>query len=400
MPSIQSVFGLLEKLESERIAVHQNRCVAVRNRHATCRKCADACVSGCISLQDDELVIEPEHCIGCGTCATVCPTCALEAKEPQDAELYQACVKAMVAAGGQVVIACEQIMAQAHGLYDPAKVVGVACLGRVDESLCAMLAAHGATEIVLVQAKCDACECTAGIATAELVAHTANTLFEAWGKTVRVRLTSKFPAVARLQEKQEYDTERRAAFSSMRRAAKETAADVARAEARDALGMPAEEVEAEPQRVKVDLKTGTLPQFVPGRRKRLAAAMHALGSPVQEDALVETRLWGEVAIDEEKCMSCRMCTTFCPTGALRKFETEEGAFGVEHRPNLCVRCGCCTDICSKDAISLVESVAASDLLSSEPRRFEMKPMVNPPCKPDSIFNAMKSLLGTNMNDRC
>ena len=118
MPSAKNFLGLLEKLQSADITVHQNRCAVVRNRNATCMKCAEVCTSGCISYNDNELIISPEKCIGCGTCATVCPTCALEAHRPNDAELLHRCIQAMRAADGEVVIAYEQIVNAAEGLLD------------------------------------------------------------------------------------------------------------------------------------------------------------------------------------------------------------------------------------------------------------------------------------------
>ena len=63
---------------------------------------------------------------------------------------------------------------------------------------------------------------------------------------------------------------------------------------------------------------GTLPHFVPERRLRLFNSLKALGTPAAPT--VTTRLWGQVTIDTELCRSCRMCTVFCPTGAL----TEQG----------------------------------------------------------------------------
>ena len=72
-------------VDSGAIRVHRERCAKVRNRNVDCLKCAAACTSGCISLEDGELVIDASKCVGCGTCATVCPTCALESLYPSDA---------------------------------------------------------------------------------------------------------------------------------------------------------------------------------------------------------------------------------------------------------------------------------------------------------------------------
>lgn len=74
MAPLANAFELFEKIQSADISVHPQRCVVVRNRRATCSKCADACTSGAISVRDNELFVAGEQCIGCGTCATVCPT--------------------------------------------------------------------------------------------------------------------------------------------------------------------------------------------------------------------------------------------------------------------------------------------------------------------------------------
>ncbi|MEE0226708.1 4Fe-4S binding protein, partial [Senegalimassilia anaerobia] len=212
MPSAKNFLGLLEKLQSADIAVHQNRCAVVRNRNATCMKCAEVCTSGCISYNDNELIISPEKCIGCGTCATVCPTCALEAHRPNDAELLHRCIQAMRAADGEVVIACEQIVNAAEGLLDLEKVVPVTCLGRVEESLLVTLAVAGAKHVSLVEGKCASCEHATGFHMAEQVRDTANTLLETWNSDTRVDLTSKFPHQVRLEGKSSFDAGKRRFF--------------------------------------------------------------------------------------------------------------------------------------------------------------------------------------------
>ncbi|WP_080800149.1 4Fe-4S binding protein [Arabiibacter massiliensis] len=388
MANMTNFFGLLEQLQSADITVHQNRCAVVRNRNATCMKCAEVCTSGCISYDDNELIIAPERCIGCGTCATVCPTCALEAHRPNDAELLHSCLAAAKAADGEVIVACEQILAAAEGLFDPDKVVGVTCLGRVEESLLVTLAVAGVKHVSLVQAKCEECEHSTGFRMAELVRDTANTLLETWKSGMRVDLAKKFPSVARLAaEGKGYDASRRGFFASVKDEAKTAAAVTADYAVKDALGV---EDAPEPKYVKV-MADGTLPHFVPDRRERLLDGLAALGEP--EDVMIDTRLWGHVIIDPEKCSSCQMCATFCPTGAISKFKDDDGTFGVQHAPADCVKCRCCTDICPEGALELSEEVFAVDLLSGAVERYEMKPMKNPPGNPHQIWHSMKDLLG-------
>jgi ferredoxin len=389
MPTVKNFFGLLEKIQSADITVHQNRCAVVRNRNAKCMKCAEVCTSGCISYDDNELIITPDLCIGCGTCATVCPTCALEAHRPNDAELLHQCLGAMRANDGEVVIACEEITSAAEGLFDPEKVVSVRCLGRVEESLLATLAVAGAKHVSLVEGKCNGCEHVTGFHMAERVRDTSNTLLGTWNNDMKVDLVPKFPAAVRQQGKAAFDADKRKFFTDVKSETKLAANATADYAITEKLGI---EDESQKRFQKV-MDDGTLPHFVPDRRERLLNALAALGEP--QDVMIETRLWGHVIIDPDKCSSCQMCATFCPTGAISKFTDEDGTFGVEHFPGDCVKCRCCTDICPKEALTLSDEVFAVDLLSGAVDRYEMKPLAHPIDDPHQIWYTMRDLLGSD-----
>lgn len=415
---MDNILGLFEKLESQSLAVQPSRCVVVRNRNASCRRCAEACPTGAIRVEGNDLAVAPEHCVGCGTCATVCPTAALESKKPDDKELLRAAVAAMQANDGAAVIMDAAMQAVAEGKYDPAKVVVVKSLGRVDESLIAVLAAGGATSIALVAGPVEGSVADAGAdgeATAEsgaeaaeaadaadavpdrvadLVRDTAVLLLETWGSDVSVKLTSKLPRSVRRSEPAEFDTGRRGFFSSMRDEARAAAAITAEHVVREKLG--AEEPE-EPKFAKV-AEDGTLPHFLPERRGRLLLALSNLGEP--EDVMIDTRLFGHVIIDGEKCTSCQMCATFCPTEAIHKFgdaatAAETGKpFGIDHYTGRCVQCHCCEDICPTGALTLSTDVFATDVTKrGRSERIPMKPRKRKVNDPKSIVNAMSDLLG-------
>lgn len=390
---MDNILGLFEKLESQSLAVQPSRCVVVRNRNASCRRCAEACPTGAIRVEGNDLAVAPEHCVGCGTCATVCPTAALESKKPDDKELLRAAVAAMQANDGAAVIMDAAMQAVAEGKYDPAKVVVVKSLGRVDESLIAVLAAGGATSIVLVAGPVEDAS-AASDRTAQLVCDTAALLLETWGSDVSVKLTSKLHRSVRRTEPAEFDTGRRGFFSSVRDEARAAAAITAEHVVREKLG--AEEPE-EPKFAKV-AEDGTLPHFLPERRGRLLLALSNLGSP--EDVMIDTRLFGHVIIDGEKCTSCQMCATFCPTEAIRKFgdaatAAETGKpFGIDHYTGRCVQCHCCEDICPTGALTLSTDVFATDVTKrGRSERIPMKPRKRKVNDPKSIVNAMSDLLG-------
>lgn len=409
--TVDNILGLFEKLESQSLAVQPSRCVVVRNRNASCRRCAEACPTGAILVEGNDLAVAPERCIGCGTCATVCPTAALESKKPDDKELLRAAVAAMQANDGAAVIMDAAMQAAAEGKYDPAKVAVVKSLGRVDESFIAVLVAGGATSVALVAGpaegktaegnaeEAEAAEIaeTVGAApdrAAQLVRDTAALLLETWGSDVSVKLTTKLPRSVRAAEPAAFDAGRRGFFSAVRDEARAAAAITAEHVVREKLG--ADEPE-EPKFAKVT-EDGTLPHFLPERRGRLLLALSNLGEP--EDIMIDTRLFGHVIIDPEKCTSCQMCATFCPTEAIRKFgdaatAAETGKpFGIDHYTGRCVQCHCCEDICPTSALTLSTDVFATDVTKrGRSERIEMRPRKHKVNDPKSIVNAMSDLLG-------
>ena len=413
-------------VDSTAIRVHRERCAKVRNLNVECLKCAAACTSGCIALVEGELVIDAAQCVGCGTCATVCPTCALESLNPSDAELVGACLNA--ARDGRVVVGCGLALEALDGLVDSAAVVPVVCAGRVDESLLCTLAARGVREATVLCGRCDRCAQRHGAATAVLVAETAQTLLDAWGASLTVRVTDEVPqfllaegvtAAAAARARDDFFADGRACApvvceggaaadgpgesggdiaADAELAAGDSAAPSEPASAaspreagRGPVSLSSPEAEAADTTVGPGLrffwnsghsrkvashslhvmKDDTLPHFVPDRRERLLDALAALGEPATSS--IACRLWGTVVIDGTKCVSCRMCATFCPTGAIEKFDEADGALGVVHRPADCVKCGSCADICPADAITVLDEVRTAGLVDGDAHRYAMTP---------------------------
>lgn len=408
-----SIFGLLEALDSSYIDVRQTRCVQVRNKNAMCMKCACACTSGCISYNDNQLVINQELCIGCGTCATVCPTCALEARHPSDASLYAQCLAASKAACGSAVITCERLFRAAQGLADPEKLAVVTCLGRVEESLIVRLAAAGAHDIALVEGPCGECEHAKGEACARSVCDTANTLLEAWGHDKCARILDVLPTEVckqggagnvRAQVGSALDGDAGAARKSLRDGAGVEGAasssaggangSVVAAGALSAVPVATAKAPHEPSCYLKVMDDGTLPHFIPDRRERLLDALAQIGQPAR-NATISTRLWGHVSIDASLCSSCRMCATFCPTGAIEKFEEEDGAIGVSHRAGDCVKCRCCENICPEGAITIDDAVDVEAVVHGSSERHVMPLRTKVPGGSHSILSYMKDLIDTN-----
>ena len=394
MPRPEMAAAALESLASADLRVFPYRCAVMRNRNASCTLCAQACTSGAISVDADEVTVDPELCVGCGTCATVCPTCALEARSPADAELALRARAALDALGGDtLVVVCDALWRRNADKIDPERAVRVTCLGRLDESVLVEAVARGARRVLLAHGACECCPRSAGVSTYLSVVDTANLLLETWGAQGRVELREKIPACVRAQAPAAgpaYDETRRAAFAGVAR----TGARMLGAEgAGDAEAAPAQggadEVEAaRPLKVMMD---GTLPHFLPDRRERLLDALAELGEPA--DAALETRLWGRVDIDESACKGCLMCATFCPTGAIAKVVRPDGGVVLEHRPADCVKCRCCTDVCPTGALTLREDVMARELADGNvAERFSMPRVRDGRGGPHSMIGALKKII--------
>ena len=492
------MINLIDEMNSPLLAVEPQRCVLVRHRNGECLRCAAVCTTGAISLGEEGIVVSPEKCIGCGTCASACPTGCLTAANPTDEELFGAVEAALAENEGRVAITCERAFAMASGnrmkrdscdatapSFVPGKIagatsdgrplVGVVCLGRVDESLLVEATARGARSIQLISGPCESCPHRCGGALSDEIIVSAETLLAALGTPspidrIRLQHASDTQEILRLRPTASAQDDTNAvnaatvadasggtgrsdrassAAAAMANAsgisggahqASSAANATATADASGDTGCPdrassaaaamanasgisggahqassaanaispvgcraerglserlsttrkpaPEESQAdsrEPQFAHVQAD-GTLPHFVPERRLRLFNSLKALGTPAAP--AVTTRLWGQVTIDTELCRSCRMCTVFCPTGALTRFDAANDAFGVEHRSALCMQCRLCETICPEQAITVAEEVSADEFLSGKKFRFTMQPIGWNPGAEDSIASRM------------
>ena len=441
---------LIGAMDSPLLTVQPDRCVLVRHRKGNCLRCAAVCTTGAISLGEGGIVVSPEKCIGCGTCASACPTGCLTAANPTNEELFGAAEAALAENAGEVTIACERAIAMAGGgkpasnnvatslpfpgvaennTFDGHPILGVVCLGRVDESLLVEVTARGARSIKLISGPCERCPHHCGGALSNEIIASAENLLAALAtpspiERIRLECAADAQEILRLRPTASAQDDMANAT-----AAAEVSGDMGRSDrASSAAGIegsstqgaidpnafdtsedclsesecpvapPTEESQQDrsaPEESQADSHEphfahvqadGTLPHFVPERRLRLFNSLKALGTPAT--STVTTRLWGQVTIDTELCRSCRMCTVFCPTGALTRFDAADDAFGVEHRSALCMQCRLCETICPEQAITVAEEVSTDEFLGGKKFRFTMQPIGWNPGAEDAIASRM------------
>jgi ferredoxin len=347
---VDHVAEFLDRLERRPIAVATGLCVRQRHRRSSCTRCLDACPVGAIAWNEG-LEIDWEACTGCGICAAVCPTAALEASGPSDDELLVQ-IQQFVAKRGWVAFACPRAL---QGVEGRATCLGVSCLGRLDEGLLVSAVGCGAEQVGLVDSACEGCPQAAGRAVAERTIARANAVLEALGLSARAAFQADLPALSPVGRGGDGSAEgvsRRGLFKVL---ARETAR----------MGeMAAETAQSrEGQQEPAARGKGDLPRALPSSRLLLLAALKRLGVPAGSALVCEDGPFGQFQLGEG-CTGCQMCAFFCPSGALTRV-VDGKRVGLAFRASHCLRCNLCRDICYRDAVSLSSVVDLKKVLALE-----------------------------------
>ncbi|HAM16649.1 MAG TPA: 4Fe-4S ferredoxin [Eggerthellaceae bacterium] len=369
MPSLNDIVAMAQAMEKSPVVVVEDRCLCVRNRNASCRRCMGVCQVGAIAIAANEITLDASACMACGACTSVCPTEALVSVAPLDADLSRAAAQAAVANGGAAVFSCARMAAKHQA--DPARFAEVPCLARIDESIIVGLVAHGADQVLLVDGDCASCKYRSVQPCIEATVAYANELLAVHGSSVRAVRTSAFPDSVLVEDAGDlYGSTRRGFLSEAAGAARETAVAAARTTIEQELGYSAEKLQIG-ERLRVSA-SGEMPRLHMPRHEVTINALDDIGLPCEEN--VETRLFGTVDIDTDRCNACSMCAVFCPTGALARDPVEkmsEPLRYLEFSASDCVQCGMCVDVCWKGAVSLSATVPTAELFDFEPRAFAM-----------------------------
>ncbi|QKF07639.1 4Fe-4S binding protein [Berryella wangjianweii] len=376
MPSIDDIVSVAEAMESSPILVDRDRCVAVRNRNASCRRCVESCPCEAVAVGNNEVKVDPRACSACGACATVCPTNALVPLRPADEALLAASRQAMEANEGRVVIACARISSRHEA--DPERYAELPCLARVDESVLMKLAAAGAQAVTLVDGTCSTCRYRDTDAGINVTCGAFMQLTQAMGASVPIQRASAFPDDLRIDQAEgRFGTSRRDFFAETARSAKRLVSTAAKATVEKELGLAKAE-ELIGKRLRVG-DSGALPQFQIERHADVINAMDALGQPTLPE--VTARVFGRVRIDVDTCNGCGMCAVFCPTGALKRDERRKPYTNPEYLQfwaSECVACGLCADVCWKKCLTVEAVIPTDELFSFDPVTFRLSAAAQQP----------------------
>ncbi|MGI6590101.1 MAG: 4Fe-4S dicluster domain-containing protein [Eggerthellaceae bacterium] len=371
MTYISTMERMLQHFYEVSLAVTPEQCVRIRHRMASCDACINACAQQAITLHPGGggLDIEPALCDGCGCCATVCPTGALEPIAPSSHEVLKEAIEVLKhSENGTVVFACPKALPATKGKgrsAEPSGTVKVHCIGRLDESVLVGLGVAGAQQVLLVDGPCTSCRERIGHTIAQQASETANTLLQEFGNPQIAGFTADIPESDQTATApdsgggtDEDGYSRRGFFSQMKDDAKMLAYDAALESSPIPLQQEQETEESLIDKLRIPVG-GTMVQRSKACNDRLLSYLDTLGKP--REGITDLRLWGHVSIDAELCTGCEMCAVFCPTGALYRADDEAGK-GLDFMATDCVGCNLCADICMFHAISVTHQVSLRNLI--------------------------------------
>jgi len=161
MAELATLVGEFEK--PRYFEYRQSICAHTRSRKTGCTQCIDVCSTAAIAPADDGIRVEPHLCMGCGACATVCPSGALSYAYPAVPDVGQrvrtllgtyasaggrdACLLVHAADGSEAIARLARTGRGLPARVLPLEVHHVASIG-LDVWLSAL--AHGASQVAVL----------------------------------------------------------------------------------------------------------------------------------------------------------------------------------------------------------------------------------------------------------
>jgi ferredoxin len=324
-------------------AYKESICAHSRSRKTGCTKCIDICSTKAISSSGDSVVVDPHLCMGCGACATVCPSGAMSYQYPRVAD-RGAQLRALLGAYREhrVSISLPPVIVFHNGSDGasaisamevasnvlPVEAWHIASIG-LDVLLGAV--AYGAGGVVVVTEGSEA---------------------PAYADVIRTEMATGETILAALGYSGAH-------FSLCGAAA--MAAHVASVQAARTVATPATFHLSNDKRATLEFAIEHLARHAP-----IAKVPEAI-------PLAPMSMWGNIVVNQDKCTMCLACAGACPESAL--MDGGEGAV----KPQLkfiernCVQCGICATTCPEKAITLEPRLLLTEARKKEVLLNETEP---------------------------
>lgn len=308
-------------------------CAHGRNAITGCTQCIDVCSTGAIASDGDKVKIEAHLCMGCGGCATVCPSGAMRYAYPRVPDLgvrIKTALQTFRQAGGEQAVLLLHSEADQTVLLElgrrgdglPARVIPLQVHNTASVGLDVLFAAlaYGASQCVILSREG---EPAAYLEATRVQLALGQTILSALGYA-GAHLSLVCPADWRSLGE---------AVWAMQPA--------------QTVRHPASFALTEDKRTTLEFAIEHLLKDAPLKPQQIALPA---GSP-----------WGEVKLDKQKCTMCLSCVGACPESALMDTPDVPRLRFLERN---CVQCGLCVTTCPEEALALAPRL----LLTAEARR--------------------------------
>ena len=294
-----------------------DQCAHARNRIEGCRNCIDLCSTGAITSKGDGVYVEPHLCMGCGACASSCPSGAMRYAYPSVPELGLR-LKTMLAAyrqsgGVQPVIVFHErkgedwLLRRAHREGLPANLlpVGVHDIASIGPDLLLAALCYGAAHVSVLQVAEMPDAYAANLHRQIALVHS---LLEGFGHA--------------------------GTHCSL--------IDASAAWQGDLINLPASPMALPPASFNLFAEKRRSLQFCIEHLQEHSA------QAIEEIALPAGSPFGTLSIDANRCTLCMACVGACPAKALQDNPESPQLRFIE---NNCVQCGICVDTCPESALT-------------------------------------------------
>ena len=356
----------------------QKLCAHSRNEKVGCTACIDVCSASAISSDRSrqQVKVNPNLCVGCGTCSTVCPTGAMTFAYPRASDQgvkFKTLLGTYARSGGKNAAlllhsqeggtrllgdlgrAAQLDRGSKQGTHGvPARVLPVALWHTASLGLEVWLTAvaYGASQVWVLMTDEEAPQYADAIRSQMAVAQAILTGLGYQGAHFRVLYAKDARDLAALDS----DLQAAPAQTVARSASFAVQSD---------------------KRATLELALDHLTEHAPAKPALIALPA---GAPL-----------GMLTINKDACTLCLSCVNACPASALQDNAESPQLKLVEKN---CVQCGLCATTCPESAITLVPQLSLSPLRKEAVVINEMKPYACVRCsKPFGTLKAIESMLG-------
>ena len=360
----------------------QKLCAHSRNERIGCSACVDICSAEAIASDKarQQIVVNPNLCVGCGACTTACPTGALTYAYPRASEQGQkirTLLSTYQAAGGRDAVLL--LHSQEHGqrLIDelgraarlqlmqgvPARVMPMGLWHTASLGLEVWLSAvaQGARQVLVLLTDEEAPQYRTALAEQMAV---AQAILHGLGYTgVHFELLQ-----AGHPQGLDAELQRVAGRNSP---------------VPQGPGVAARHAVQNEKRSTLELALDHLMTHAPALQKDerpQAIALPAAGAPL-----------GTLQVDPDRCTLCMSCVSACPASALQDNPQQPELKFIEKN---CVQCGLCAKTCPEQAITLQPRLLLTPERSQPRRMHHSPPYACVRCgKPFGTLKAIEAMLG-------